>query len=171
MSDKSFITAEYVRSIFYYDKQLGVLIWKERYDVPKEWNTRYANKIAGTNSKSNRWQILINNKKYIRYHLIWVYHHGYWSIKAIDHIDGNSMNDKIENLREATDSQNAGNSKIPYTNTTGLKGVCKYRSKWRAQIRVNGPKVWLGDFNCPAAASFAYQIASDIHFGEFARQF
>ena len=167
MSNKSTITVEYLRSILDYDPETGIFTWKHRKDVPKEWNTRFCGKKAGGNDKKGRTKILINGKQYRTNILAWFYIHGSWPNKKVDHIDRDSFNDKINNLRLATSSQNAGNSKISKTNTTGLKGVCRFRSRWRAQIRVNGPKIWLGDFNCPAAASFAYQISADIYFGEF----
>jgi hypothetical protein len=56
-------------------------------------------------------------------------------------------------------------------NTSGLKGVTlmKKRQKWRAQLgSVTGP-AYLGEFDCPAAAHFAYIIAADKKYGEFAR--
>jgi len=66
--------------------------------------------------------------------LIFLYHHGYLP-KFVDHIDGNKKNNRIENLREATKSQNAMNQKVSTRNTSGIKGVMWHKrdKKWFVQ--------------------------------------
>ena len=67
----------------------------------------------------------------------------------IDHIDGNSLNNRIENLREATNSQNCMNGKLRKTNKSGHKNVYWHKSakKWSVEIKVFGKKKYFGLFD------------------------
>lgn len=74
------------------------------------------------------------------------------------------------NLREATRTQNNANSKCRKTNKSGLKGVsASGKNKWAARIQLHGKQRKIGDFDCPAAAHFAYLIEADKAFGAYAR--
>jgi hypothetical protein len=88
-----------------------------------------------------------------------------------DHIDGDGLNNRRCNLREATHSQNQRNQRRSKINTSGLKGACFHirASKWQAIIKVNGRSKHLGYFNTPEEAHAAYCEASDKYHGEFGR--
>jgi hypothetical protein len=89
----------------------------------------------------------------------------------IDHRDGDGLNNRKFNLRDATPSQNQQNSRLPSSNTSGFKGVSWHPrgGKWRAQIGVNGENLHLGLFPTPESAHAAYCSASaDLH-GKFGR--
>jgi len=89
----------------------------------------------------------------------------------VDHINGDSLDNRIENLRLVTNHQNCFNRKINSNSTSGLKGVTwnKKDQRWRAQIRFDGEKIFLGNYKCPNEAYAAYCKASaDLH-GEFGR--
>lgn len=87
----------------------------------------------------------------------------------VDHINGIKTDNRITNLRLSTISQNNANRDRPVNNTSGLKGVSltKKTGKWRADITANRKNHYLGEFDCPAAASLAYVLASYKLFGEF----
>lgn len=89
----------------------------------------------------------------------------------VDHINGIGIDNRRDNLRLATRSQNLGNQRINRNNSTGFKGVSyhKQRGKWVALICVNGTRHYLGIFNTPEGAKFAYDKAAVKYFGEFAR--
>ena len=125
--------------------------------------------ITTCNGKKYK-KININRKTFYLHQIIFLYHHGYIP-KYIDHKDGDSLNNYIENLREATQSQNVHNSPKRSTNTSGFKGVVwiKVRSKWRAQICVNGKSKNLGEFANINDAAFAYEQGTVKFFGEFAK--
>ena len=87
----------------------------------------------------------------------------------IDHINGNGLDNRKENLRICTRSQNNGNIRIPRHNTSGIKGVSWYRptKKWVAQIGNNSKRVCLGYFSSKLEAKSVYTLASEKYFGEF----
>lgn len=100
--------------------------------------------------------------------LVFLYHHGYMPIQ-VDHIDGNRINNKIENLREATSSQNNQNRKA--TSSSGIKGVVwhKQSKKWVASICVNRKSVHLGSFLSIEEAALVANKARQSAHGEFYR--
>ena|ERR1035437_231983 len=91
--------------------------------------------------------------------------------KEVDHINGNKLDNRKANLRIATRSQNAMNSKIAKSNTSGYKGVSWFKrdSKWRADIRINYKSIFLGLFTNKKDAVQSYNQAAKQYFGEFAR--
>jgi hypothetical protein len=89
-----------------------------------------------------------------------------------DHHDGNGLNNQRYNLRRATRSQNAANSrKTSVPRSSRFKGVwwCKQHKAWRAQVTVSGVRKHLGLFASEVDAARAYNAASLHHFGKFAR--
>jgi len=88
---------------------------------------------------------------------------------VIDHRDGDPSNNRWNNLRRATPSQNNANRRLQQNNAWGLKGVSRHRSRWRASIRKDRRTHHLGVFSTPQAAHAAYVAAARKLFGEFAR--
>ena len=89
-----------------------------------------------------------------------------------DHINGNSMDNRKENLRICTNQQNSFNRKKPNKNNKlGIKGVqwVERIKKFRAQIRINDKTIHLGLFTVASNADNAYRKAEEKYFGEFAR--
>lgn len=92
---------------------------------------------------------------------------------VVDHINGNTLDNRRANLRICSQAQNLLNRKIHSNNRSGYKGVyydpeCRFRP-WRADIRANGKRVRLGFFKTPEEAHSAYVDASKRLHGEFAR--
>lgn len=90
--------------------------------------------------------------------------------QEIDHINGNTLDNRKSNLRIADRSKNMSNTRIRKTNTSGYKGVSldKSRNMWAAEITVNYKKLHLGRFNEIKEAAKAYNEAAKKYFGEFA---
>lgn len=89
----------------------------------------------------------------------------------VDHIDGDSLNNRSANLRIATVSENCRNRGAQANNNSGFKGVGWHKrdKKWRARITVGGVVKQLGQFDCPQLAHAAYCAANQIYHGEFGR--
>lgn len=91
-----------------------------------------------------------------------------------DHKDDNGLNCRRDNLRVATRSQNAQNSRRPSHSLTGYKGVSKSKNQnlarpYMARIYVNKRRLFLGNFATAQEAHEAYKEAAKLHFCEFAR--
>jgi hypothetical protein len=125
--------------------------------------------VAGTVSANGYIIIKIKGKVYLAHRLIFLLHHGYLPA-YIDHIDGNKLNNRIENLREATKTENGLNQKIRVDSKTGVKGVTwhKTNKKYHAQLKVNGVIKHIGYFDDIDSASQAITQERNKHHGEFA---
>jgi hypothetical protein len=91
-----------------------------------------------------------------------------WPI--VDHEDGNGLNNRRSNLREATCQQNNFNARKSRKGTSVFKGVSWERShkSWKARIRFNGKLIVLGRFKIEKDAAEAYNLAAKKYFGEWA---
>ena len=119
----------------------GQLYWKV-----KPCNSIKIGDIAGHKSKNGYIQVSVNKTLKYAHRVVFMMFYGYLP-KKIDHIDRNPSNNKIENLREATDSLNGHNKGKNKNNTSGVKGVYCYKGKWSAEITVNRKKHYLGRFD------------------------
>lgn len=86
----------------------------------------------------------------------------------VDHRDGDGLNNRRANLREATRQQNMANRSTHAGNASGYKGVWRHGRKFRASIQLNGKTVHLGGFDTAAEAALAYADAARQAHGEFA---
>lgn len=109
------------------------------------------------------------HKSYLVHRIIFLMHNGYLP-EVVDHIDGNPLNNKIENLRAASLSQNQQNAKLAKTNTSGLKGVHfdKRDKVWIVQIWANGKRINHRHKDCITAEQDARELREKYH-GAFAR--
>lgn len=140
-----------------FEYQNGKLFWK----VNISRRVR-AGQEAGTLRKNDGYtKISYRGKHYLRHRLIFWMFNGYEPTE-IDHINRNRSDDRIENLREVTRSQNC-------MNRTGVKGYYfnKERQKYKAIIKVNGVAKHLGYFDTEDEAYTAYQNASAIYHREY----
>jgi hypothetical protein len=181
MSVKDYPSIEFVRQCLRYED--GKLFWlaRPRDHFPDQrsfstWNARFAGKEAGCSftcgrkgRRESRWQVRLYEKPFLRSLVVWALHTGEWQL-GIDHEDRNPLNDRIENLRLASQSQNMANATMRSDNTSGFKGVTwdKANHKWSVMIHVGGRHIRVGRFSDPAEAHAAYMKAAREHFGDFA---
>jgi len=154
------LTQDYLKSIFEYKD--GNLYWKI-----KTLNKIPIGSEAGFVDVYKR--IGINGKIYSCHRLIYLFHYGYLP-KFVDHIDNNKLNNKIENLREATVSQNACNQKLKKNNTSGIKSVFwhKNKQKWTVAIKINSKLKNLGYYHDIELAELVAIMAREKYHGNFA---
>ena len=162
---KTDLTRESLMGILRYIPESGIFTWVK----PPAHQTLKSGDLAGYLRDNGYWYIKINRRAYSAHRLAWLYVHGEWPTHLIDHINGIKSDNRIENLRQANKSQNCANGKLRTHNTSGLKGVSKFKNKWRAQITHNQVVIYLGLFNTKEEAHEAYlQAAQRLH-GEFAK--
>ena len=154
------MTIDIFREYLDYDQETGQFIWKQ--------NRRGKAKIgttAGTKNKDGYLTIRIKNVRYYAHRLAWLYVYGVWP-SEIDHKNQIKDDNRIDNLRETLHFENSQNRPKRKDNKSGFRGVYwdKTHSKWKASIQLKGKRKSLGSFDCPVAASEAYQkAAAELH--------
>jgi hypothetical protein len=99
----------------------------------------------------------------------WAMHYGEWPKGQIDHRDGDGTNNRIDNLRDSTHTQNQRNQRLHVKNKTGARGVSFHSrsKKWQASIcDGNGKKIFIGRFATIEAAAAARKEAEAKHWGQ-----
>ena len=155
-----------LRSLLSYDGDTGIFRWSK---PPAPGRQRFVGAVAGKVSGVYR-QIKIGGVLYMAHRLAWHHSTGDWPLEDIDHVNGDPRDNRLVNLRLATQSQNNGNRRSRH-GSSKFKGVTWHRKckKWQAQIECDGVAHYLGLFQAEDDASLAYQEAAARLFGEFAR--
>jgi len=157
-------TQEQLKAMFDYID--GKLVWKVK---RKRVNV---GDLAGVVHPNGYLRTGLNGRIHLNHRLIFMFHHGYLP-EIVDHIDGNKLNNKIENLRGANKITNQQNQKIKKENTSGYKNVsfCKQTKNWVVQIKVNGRSKTVGRYADIEFADLVAQEARAKYHGEYARNY
>lgn len=106
----------------------------------------------------------------LRSRVIWAHCTGAWPLEFLDHVNGDSLDDRLSNLREATHQQNMRNRRVAKDNRLGIKGVYETPSgKFCAYIRGADETHYHTADTLEAAVSWRAKMAAILH-KEFARQ-
>lgn len=167
------ITQARLHERFTFDAEAGVLIWRirplEDFADVRAWktcNTLHAGKVAGRINSLGYRQIQIEGKKRAAHRLIWTYVNGpIPDGLQVDHINGVRSDNRIDNLRLVTNTENARNSSIRRSSASGVTGVTWHKTtgKWVANIRVDGQDRHLGLFDTIEDAACARAKANLEH--------
>lgn len=158
---RSTLTAEWLRSQMAYVPETGTFMWKVR------GPGRTVGKPLGTVVGIGYSVIKVNGEVFYAHRLAWLYVHGEWAPKQLDHIDGNKVNNAIANLRLATASQNSARRKT-YRSIAPSRGVFPHGVGFVARVHHAGKRHYLGYFKTAEAAKAAYEAAAKEIHGEFA---
>lgn len=148
------ITQDFLRSLFEYDPETGVLTWKwrprELFSSDKGWriaNSKCAGKPTGCVSYSGYAQVNFFGKILPAHRLIWILIHGECP-DEVDHINGVKHDNRLCNLRNVDHGDNTRNAGSRADNSSGTTGVYlrECGRKWRAQINSQGKRVDLGTY-------------------------
>jgi hypothetical protein len=156
------ITQFELKQIFEYKN--GNLYWKIKIS-----NKNNIGQKAGSINPQGYNRIRINGKYYAAHRLIFLFHHGYLG-ECIDHIDGNPLNNNIENLRIATKSQNCQNAKLSIRSASKVKGVSwsEKSKKWQVTFGINGKTKYFGCYFDKDVARFVAETMRYKYHKEFA---
>ena len=136
------MTQDELKSRLHYDPETGVFTWLDNPERGEAWRNRYPGTVAGTKLATGYISISLSKKPYLAHRLAFLFVHGYIP-PEVDHIDGDTENNRIKNLRSVDRSTNMKNSRRSCANTSGKTGLCwdKNRNKWLAYINVNGKRI------------------------------
>lgn len=157
------VTVDRLREVFISNPESGKLTWRISTSI-----RTFAGDPAGRVCRYGYRRIDLDGTTLFAHRIAWAMFHGSWPAGPLDHINRLKDDNRISNLRECTQSQNAQNRKAAINNRHGTKGITPLRNgKWQAQIRVNGKNMFLGSFVDKHDASNAYNTAAKLAFGDF----
>ena len=140
----------------------GELYWKQ------PGKSRQMGKPVGSVNGDGCKRVKINRKLYAIHRLVWVMH-GNDPAPFVDHINGDVLDNRIENLRAATHSQNCMNRRVRFDSRSGVKGVNLRKGKWHTCVILNYKRYSAGSFERKEDAIVAVdKLRKELH-GEFAR--
>lgn len=167
-STKELPSVEYLRQVLDYNPETGIFVWK----IDRNYKT-LAGDTAGSvqkiNKKSGYSRIIIclDYKRYKAHRLAWALMTGEHPPEIIDHIDGNPLNNKWNNLRKATAYENKVNEGIRINNISGIKNVSFHKASNKFRVTIDGKHY--GVFASIEEANVAASnLRNKIH-GKFAR--
>ncbi|MBZ6396554.1 MULTISPECIES: HNH endonuclease [Pantoea] len=155
---------EEIISLIDYDPINGVFRWKVNHPM----SSRNGG-LAGSIDYQGYRRIIISGRGYRAHHIAWLITTGCWPKDQIDHINGKKADNRIVNLREATNTENNRNKGIRKDNHSGFKGVSKMGKKWKAELKHGKTRIYLGLYLTPEEAHNAYAKKAIELRGEFAR--
>lgn len=160
-----------LQEVLDYDPETGHLIWRVRIGSM----CKIGQRAGAVQKKSGYRRISIDKRSYTASHLAWFHFYGRLPENDVLDFKNRDRDDtRIENLREATFSENARNIGCRANNSTGFKGVAKFNSDrnlkhYRSTVTIDGERIHLGQFSTPEEAYEAYcKKVAELH-GEFGR--
>ncbi|MDN7812084.1 HNH endonuclease [Burkholderia gladioli] len=170
---------DYLRECLDYDPQSGNLTWRVRPEshfstksVAQRFNSLYAGKIAGGRVANGYLMLPFKDetgKRVLVYahRIAFALHHGKFPLAEVDHINGDRVDNRASNLREATRIKNAANSVFDVDNMRGVRR--RSENCWTAQMSFQGRNVYLGSYSTEAEAHAAFCGAAILARREFAK--
>lgn len=159
---------KWMREVFDVYPERGAIIWRH----PPKNHPRMKGEAAGSprpsQSGKRYFHIKMCRRQIKRGWLIFLWVNGRWPAECLDHINGNSEDDRIQNLREATVAQNAQNHKGRTKRTSLPMGVRELNARFQARITLNKKVFHLGSFATPEEAQRVYLDKRKELFGEYA---
>jgi hypothetical protein len=152
-----------MRRRFSYNAVAGCFVWK----APLRNITKKPGDAVG-GQKSQRYSgVYLLGHRFKVHRLIWLWHHESYPVGDIDHINGNTADNRIENLRLATPAQNIANRVRASKHGTGVDAAPDGKFAARITLPITKKRLYLGRFSTPAEAAAAFIGASVVLHGAF----
>ena len=159
---------EKMREYIKYDPDSGLMTWQKVLS-----NRGVVGSECGSNLDDKGYKrVCFMGKQYRAHRVAWALYYGKEPTDQIDHINGNRVDNRICNLRLATNTENSRNAGLSKNNTSGFTGVTWHKrcNKWVAQITVNRKNHNLGLYADKNEAIKVRKEAEKRHFGQFIRR-
>lgn len=172
------LTLDMMAELTDFDVDNSLFWWKERdikwfrdgkkqsaVSMQKTWNNRFAGKPAfNTLLQIGYLSGTIFGTKIYTHRLVWFCHNGYWP-DTIDHLDGNPLNNRIENLSNGTQADNMRNRSLNFNSPFDVFGVSKTpEGRWKARFKRDGKTRHIGHYDTFEEAKAA-RLAAEIEYG------
>jgi hypothetical protein len=163
MTKKTLPTRERFLEHLTYDASTGYLYWRTDFKYSRGRRAAYRGLRAGGLSERGYRAVRLDGTKYLAHRIVWLLNTGNWPVNQIDHINGDMDDNRFENLREATQSENNQNRLLPRNlgvkrRTTKTKGdhffsVIRIYENGKSKVK------YLGSFPTEEEAQEAYLTA------------
>ena len=155
-----------IKSMYTYSPETGCLLWAND-NRSKGWKKTQSKGLPAFTTIERKGY---KNGKVLgllmkEHRVVWAWHFGKWPDFQIDHINGNTSDNRIENLRQVENDVNCRNQSMPKSNTSGYVGV-SFHSQirlWSAKYRKDYKDYHVGYFQCKTAAAIAVMQARLQH--------
>jgi hypothetical protein len=153
------LTQKRLKELLHYDPKTGVFTY-----IRARSKVRVGD-VAGTSGTRGYLQCNIDGKPYKLHRLAWLYVHGVWPTYQIDHINHNTADNRIANLRDVSCAHNHQNRNRRTKSASGYLGVTWHKRdrKWQAHIEVNSKPIHLGSYTSLTDAITARLAAERVH--------
>lgn len=160
---------EYLKKIVLYSPRSGKFYWIKPPPTHSELLGEEAGSVVTNASGKKYHMIQIDGVKHKRSRLAFMYLDGKWPSAQVDHINGDSLDDRWQNLRDATSTQNNWNHKKRARRLNLPMGVrTTPGGRFSARIGYMGQQITLGTFDSPKEAEDSYKKARQKYYGEYA---
>ena len=159
------LTQKRMKELLTYDRETGVITRTKTIS-----GNAVKGMVAGTVKPNGYVQIQVDGKCYLGHRLAWLHEHGEFPSGFLDHINGQRNDNRLDNLRVVTQSQNCQNESMRTNNTSGVKGVTwdKRKNSWLARIIHERKCIHVGNFkDIEEAREAIIRKRNEIH-GEYA---
>lgn len=149
---RELLTQGRLKALLRYEEETGHFYWRD-----ESKGSRNSPAGSAANGRKTVW---VDGFNHYAHRLAWLYVYGVWPEREIDHINGNTTDNRIANLRDVSHAVNMQNQRrARRDNQSGLMGAQKNGSGWRAVIKIGNQRKSLGTYDTPEEAHAVYMRA------------